>query len=94
MVRYLQQHLEVPQIQMAVLAIDMVGHLPIPSKGNRWALTAICLQTSYVFAIWMKEKSAENIVQAYLACILVHKGGSVAILSGNGTEFKKKQSPQ
>ena len=75
---------------MAVLEIDTLGHLPVTSKGNRWALTAICLHTSYVFTFLMKEKSAENVVQAYLSGILVHKGRSVAILSDNGTEFKNK----
>ena len=38
----------------------------------------------------MKEESAENVIQAYLSGILAHKGGSVAILSDNGTEFKNK----
>ena len=41
-----------------------------------------------VFAVLMKEKSAENVVQAYLSGILAQKGGSVAILNDNGTEFK------
>ena len=50
----------------------------------------ICLHTSYVFTVPMKEKSAENIVQAYLSGILTPKGGSVAILSDNGTRFKIK----
>ena len=57
MARYPQQHLEVPQIPLVVL-----GYLLITSKGNRWALTAICLHTSYVFAIPMKIKSAENAI--------------------------------
>ena len=34
--------------------------------------------------------SAENAVQVYLSGILAHKGGSVAILSDNGTEVKNK----
>ena len=38
----------------------------------------------------MKEKTAENVVQAYLSGVLAHKGGSVAILSDNGTEFKNE----
>ena len=42
------------------------------------------------FAVPMEEKSTENVVQAYLSGILAHKGGSMAILSDNGTEFKKK----
>ena len=38
----------------------------------------------------MKDKSAENVAKAYLSGILAHKGGSVAIPSDNGTNFKNK----
>ena len=38
----------------------------------------------------MKKQSAENVVKAYLSGILAHKGGSVAILNDNRTEFKNK----
>ena len=90
MARYPQQDLEVLKVLMTVLAMDTIGCLSISSNGNRWALMATCLPTSYVFTVPMKEKSAENIVQAYLSNIITHKGGSVAILSDNGTEFKNK----
>ena len=70
MAGYPQQHLEIMQLPMTVLAIYTTGHLPIISKANGWALTAICLHTSYVFAILM-EKSAENAIQAYLSSIKV-----------------------
>ena len=65
MPRFPQQYLEVPQILMAVLAMDTIGHLPIPSKGDRWDLAAICLHTSYMSANPVKKTSAENVVQAY-----------------------------
>ena len=32
--------------------------------------------------------SAENVVQDYLSGVVAHKGGNVAILSNNGTDFK------
>ena len=51
---------------------------------------AIYLHTSYIFAVPMKEKSAKNVVQPYLSKFLTQKGGSVAILSDNGTELKNK----
>ena len=38
----------------------------------------------------MKERLAENVIQTCLSGILAHKGGGVAILSNNGTEFKYK----
>ena len=46
------------------------------------------MHTSYVFAIPMKEKSVKNVVPAYLSNILANKGGNIAILSNNRTEFK------
>ena len=75
---------------MTVLAVDTIGCFCITSKGNRWALTAIYLYTSYVFTIPMKEKFAENVTQAYLSGILTHEGKGVAILSDSGTEIKNK----
>ena len=58
---------------MAVLAINTIGNLPITSKANRWALTTIFLDTSCVFRIVMKEKSAENVVQSYFTGIIAHE---------------------
>ena len=85
---YPQQHLEIQQ--RLVLAIDTMGYLPKTFKGNRWALTALCLHPFNVFAIMMKETSAEKVVKSDLSGILVHKGRSVAILSENSTAFKNK----
>ena len=45
---------------------------------------------SYGIAVPMKDKSAENVVHAYLSGILAHRSTSVASLSDNGTEFKIK----
>ena len=83
MAMYPQQHQEVTNIPMAVLAMATIGHLPITFNSNRWALMAICLHSSYIFTGPMKEKLAENRVQAYLAGILTNKGGSKAILNDN-----------
>ena len=75
---------------MSVLDIDTIGLLPVMSKGNKWALTAICLHTSYVFVVPMREKSAENVVKAYLSGVVAYKAGHVPTLRYNGTEFKNK----
>ena len=90
MTRYPKQHYEIPQILMAVLATDTIGHLPITSKGNRWVVTTICLDTSYMITVLMKEKSAENIVQANLSGILAHKGESVAMAKSLKTRYYTK----
>ena len=58
MAKYSQTHLEIPQVPMAVLAMDTIGHLPVTSRGHLWAITAIYMHMSCVFAIPMKEKAA------------------------------------
>ena len=65
-----------------------MGHLSVTSTGHQWVSAAIGMHKSCVFTIPMKEKSAENVMQAYLSNIFVHKGGNIAILSDNRTEFK------
>ena len=87
MAKYLQQHLAVLNVPIAMLAMDTIGHLPITSNGNRWGLMDIYLHTSYVFTVPMMEKFAENIVHSTV--LFYHKGRSVTILSDNGIELKK-----
>ena len=43
-----------------------------------------------MFAVLMKEKATENVVQPYFTCILAHKDGGMAISCDNGTKFKNK----
>ena len=78
MAKYPQKCLEIPCVTLAVLVVNPIGHLPVTSRGH----------IMHVFAISMKERSAENHAQAYLSGIFSHKGGSIAILCDNGTEFK------
>ena len=40
-------HLEIPQVPFAGCAVDTIGLLPMMSKGNKYALTFMCLLTSY-----------------------------------------------
>ena len=55
MARYQQQHLEIPKVPMPVLAMDTIGHLPITSNSNMWELMGICLHTTYIFVVPVKE---------------------------------------
>ena len=59
-------------------------------QGNQRALTVICVTHIICVHDSNEGKSAENFVQVYLSDILVLKGGSIAILSDKGTEFKNK----
>ena len=71
--------------------MDLIGEFhPPTSKGKRYALTIICMLTGYVFCIPLKTKTADEVLQAYIDNVYSKFGGSLKILSDNGTEFKNK----
>ena len=71
--------------------MDLIGEFhPPSSKGNRYALTAVCMLTGFTFCIPMKSKKAEDVVKAYMDNICCTFGPSKKILTDNGTEFKNK----
>ena len=76
---------------MQLISMDLIGEFHPPmSKGKRYALTVICMLTGYVFCIPLRTKTAEEVPQVYVDNIYSKFGGSVKILSDNGTEFKNK----
>ena len=71
--------------------MDLIGEFYPPSKsGHKYALTVICMLTGYVFCIPLKTKQASEVVQAYIDNVYAKFGGSLKILSDNGTEFKNR----
>ena len=46
--------------------------------------------TGYVFCVPLKTKTAEEVIQAYIDNVYSKFGGSLKMLSDNGTEFKNK----
>ena len=71
--------------------MDLIGEFYPPSKsGHKYALTVICMLTRYVFCIPLKSKQANEVLQAYIDNVYVKFGGSLKILSDNGTEFKNQ----
>ena len=80
-----------PPQPMEFIAMDLIGEFhPASSKGNRYALTAICMLTGFTFCIPLKSKTAEDVVTAYLNHICCVFGPSKKILTDNGKEFKNK----
>ena len=76
---------------MEFIAMDLIGEFhPASSKGNRFALTAVCMLTGFTFCIPLKSKWAEDIIRAYIDHICCTFGPSRKILTDNGTEFKNK----
>ena len=90
-VKYATLHFNVVSFPMQFISMDLIGEFhPPTSKGKRYALTIICMLTGYVFCIPLKTKMADEILQAYIDNVYSKFGGSLKILSDNGTEFKNK----
>ena len=85
------EHFSSPPQPMEFIAMDLIGEFhPASSKGNRFALTAVCMLTGFTFCIPLKSKCAEDVIRAYIDHICCTFGPSRKILTDNGTEFKNK----
>ena len=85
------EHFSSPPQPMEFIAMDLIGEFhPASSKGNRFALTAVCMLTGFTFCIPLKSKRAEDVIKAYINHICYTFGPSRKILMDNGTEFKNK----
>ena len=90
-VKYAKLHFDVATFPMQFISMDLIGEFhPPTSKKHRYALTVICMLTGYVFCVPLKTKTVEEVIQAYIDHIYSRFGGSLKILSDNGTEFKNK----
>ena len=76
---------------MEFIAMDLISEFhPASSKGNRYALRAICMLTGFTFCIPLKSKTAKDVVTAYLNHICCVFGPSKKILTDNGKGFKNE----
>ena len=90
-VKYAKLNFDVATFPMQFISMDLIGEFhPPTSKKHRYALTVICMLTGYVFCVPLKTKTAEEVIQAYIDHVYSRFGGSLKILSDNGTEFKDK----
>ena len=64
-VKYNKLHFEASPAPMKFISMDLISEFhPPSSKGNRYALTVICMHTGFVFCIPLKTKSAEDVVSS------------------------------
>ena len=84
---YVNFNLQIPKLPMSFIAMDLLGEYPEMENGNCYALTVICMLTSFVNIIPIKDKKTELVINAYIKYINADKGGSKFILSDNGKEF-------
>ena len=90
-VKFSKMNFEAEPAPIRFISMDLIGEFhPPPSKGNRYALTVICMFTGYTFCIPIPNKMAKTVLKAYMDNVYCQFGGSIKILSDNGTEFKNK----
>ena len=65
---------------MQFILMDLIGPF-----DPHYTLTMICKLTGYMFCIPLKTKTVSEMVQAYIDEVYAKFGGSLKILSDNGT---------
>ena len=84
-------HFDAATFPMEFISMDLIGELyPLSRSGHKYALTVICMLTGYIFCVPLKTKQASEVLQVYIDNIYAKFGGSLKILSDNGTEFKNQ----
>ena len=68
----------------------MVNFILPQVRNTNMLWTVICMLTGYVFCVPLKTKTAEEVIQAYIDNVYAKFGGSLKILSDNGTQFRNK----
>ena len=81
------RHLEILQETFTSCAMDSIRQLSTASKRNRYALTFICLLTSYLITVPLKTKTADEVSMVHIREILPKTSCSKFILQDNVTEF-------
>ena len=90
-VKYATLHFDVATFPMQFISLDLIGEFhPSTVRNNKYALMVICMLMGYVFCVPLMTITAEEVIQAYIDNIYSKFGGSMKILSDNGTEFKNK----
>ena len=92
-VKYATLCFDIATFPVQFISMDLIGEFhPQTNRKNRYAV--ICMLTGYVFCVPLKTKTAEEVIQAYIDNIYSKFGGSLKMLSDNGTEFKNKMFEQ
>ena len=82
-------HFNVATFPMQFISMDLIGDFhPATSRKHQYAMTVICMLTGYVFCVPLKTKTSEEVIQAYIDNVYSKLGGSLKMLSDNGTKFK------
>ena len=86
-IKYKSKHLPISQRPFDGICLDCIRPLERSSGGFKWILTCIDLHSSFLLAVPMKSKSADDVIHSYIESILPRIGPSKFMLMDNGMEF-------
>ena len=84
---YVDSNMHIPKLPMSFIVMDLLGKYPRIENGNCYAFTVICMLTSFVSIVPIKDKKTEMVINAYIKYIYADKGGSQFILFDSAKEF-------
>ena len=94
-VKYATLHFDVATFPMQFISMDLIGEFhPPTSRKHQYALKVICMLMGHVFCVPLNTETSEKVIQAYRDNVYPKFGGSLKMLSDNGTEFKNKMFEQ
>ena len=86
------KHFTVPELSMEMICMDLVGPIgPVTSARNKYILNVIEMLTGYTVAVPIWDKNSETVCDVYRDNVYCTFGGSLRILTDNGTEFKSQE---
>ena len=65
-VKYVTGQFSAPMAPIEFISMDLIGDFTPSSKGNKYALTVICMLTGYTFCIPIPSKKAPEVITAYI----------------------------
>ena len=54
-------HLDIPNVPFTGCAVESIGILPTTTKGHKFTLTFVCLLTSYVIVVPLKQRQQKKL---------------------------------
>ena len=73
------------RLPMQFISMGQTGPFDPSSSGYHYALTVICMLTGFTFCVHLKTETAPEVLLAFVDDVYAKTGGSLKILSENGT---------
>ena len=88
-VKYSKYNFAAESAPMKFISMDLIGEFhPPSSKGNRYALTVICMFTGYTFSIPLPDKKAETVLKAYIIMFIANMEDPLKFYQTMGQSLK------